>query len=306
MIHSQKPVQVQQLVSSIARKLCDKYCDKALCQQYAWWVLEAIMQTKKSDLLLQHEISLTDDQMHTLHTWIEQQIKEHVPLQYLIGSVPFADCELIVEPPIPLPRPETEEWISRFIAQVKEKNIQPASILDLGTGSGCIAIALAKAFPHTEIYASDISKQSLALAEKNAARNNVEIQFVHADLFDDFPADMQFDIIISNPPYISPQEWKKVDASVRNWEDSGAHVASDNGMSMLKQIISQAANYLAPNAQFNDPSIPNLLVEIGHNQAPEVKKLFQESRYQHILVQQDLYGNDRLVSGYIDACEKKE
>lgn len=306
MIEADKSIKVRDVVTNIAHKLCNTYCDETLCMQYAWWVLESITHTTKNNLLLQDTIILTREQTDTVLHWIDQQVKENIPLQYLIGSVPFAECEIVVEPPILIPRPETEEWVTNIITQIKKSGIASFRVLDLCTGSGCIAVALAKAFPQATIYATDISKQALILAQKNASHNNVSIKFFHADLFEGVPIDLTFDIIIANPPYISAQEWKTLDVSVRMWEDNLALIAPHEGLGLLHNIITSALPFLATNKGFKQQNIPNLLVEIGYKQGPAVKKIFEDAGYNHILIHKDLFGNDRLVSGYFDACEKKE
>lgn len=304
MIAPDTAINVHEIIADIAQKLCNTYCNEPLCQQYAWWVLESITHTTKSSLLLQNNITLTLKQTETLQNWIDQQVKEKIPLQYLIGSVPFAECDIVVEPPILIPRPETEEWVVNLITLIKKSGLTSLRILDLGTGSGCIAIALAKALPHVSLYASDISKQALSLAKKNAVHNNVSIEFIYSDLLQEIPPNLTFDIIISNPPYISSQEWKTLDESVRHWEDNRALIAPEDGLGILKDIIFTASKYLNPNELIKKSSIPNLFVEMGYKQATAVKKIFEEAGYHHILTYKDLFGNDRLVSGYFDACKQ--
>src|SRR5579872_296069 len=247
MIEADKSIKVRDIVESIAQQLCNTYCDEPLCRQYAWWVLESITHTTKNSLLLQDSIILSPEQANTLNRWIELQVKENIPLQYLIGFVPFAGCEIIVEPPILIPRPETEEWVTNLIALIKKSGTTNFRVLDLCTGSGCIAIAIAKAFPNAAVFATDISKQALMLAQKNAIHNRVSIEFIHADLFTEIPDNLAFDLIIANPPYISAQEWKTLDPSVRMWEDNLALIAPQEGLGLLYSIITTAGNYLQPN-----------------------------------------------------------
>ncbi len=300
-----QPKPIQKLISQIAHRLCDKYCDEPLCTQYAWWALESITQKGKTTLLLEQTIILNESQQHKLNSWIKQQVEENIPLQYLIGSVPFANCTILVEPPILIPRQETEEWCIALIKQLEALSHKTLRILDIGTGSGCIAIALAKALPQTHITATDISDQALDLAQKNAELNAVSnITFFSSDLFSEIPDKMQFDLIISNPPYISMENWKELDSSVKNWEDNNALIAPENGVGILKEIIQQASGYLDPHKELTQKNVPHLIVEIGYTQGDKVKSLFSHIGFSNVAIKKDLHGNDRLVSGSIDARKK--
>ncbi len=297
---AEENLSIHDLVRSISNELQKKYKNQTLCIQYAWWVLEAITQKKKTDLLLHHSILLTSHQKEQLRQWVTQQVDDSIPLAYLIGSVPFGDCTILVEPPIIIPRLETETWCLELITRLHNISDQSFTILDLCTGSGCIAIALAKAFPKATIYATDISEDALGLAYKNAEHNNVNnITFLPSDLFTDIPNDLHFDMIISNPPYISFKEWQTVDPSVREWEDDAAHLAAEDGTAILKQVIKDAANYLIPHPEFIAHHIPQLVVEIGHRHAEVVESLFRTAGFCDIVIEKDLQGNDRIVSGCI-------
>jgi release factor glutamine methyltransferase len=293
-------VSIATLIQTISQELSRKYQNELLCTQYAWWVLEAITQKNKATLLAHDSIALTPEQKDTLKNWIDKQVEDNIPLQYLIGSVPFASCDILVEPPTLIPRQETEEWCVSIIEQLKQLGDQPLHILDLCTGSGCIALSLAKELPHAQIYASDISDTALALAQKNAAHNNLKsIQFLSSDLLYDIPKKLQFDIIISNPPYISSQEWQEVDASVKEWEDPIALLASDEGLGVVKQLITQAKTHLKPHAELQKYGIPQLIIEIGYQQGAAVKALFEKEGFCNVIVKKDMYSQDRIVVGCI-------
>jgi release factor glutamine methyltransferase len=297
---------IYHIIQPIIKQLEAVYSDAILCEQYAWWMLEAITQQTKASLLSQSSISLTEVQKQQLNNWITQQVTEHIPLQYLLGSVPFGDCTIQVKPPILIPRPETEEWCLALIDKLKALPHHTFSILDLCTGSGCIAIALAKAFPHATIYATDISQKALELAQQNAALNHVtNIIFLTSDIFKAIPKDCSFDIIVSNPPYISHTEWKKLDQSVRNWEDQKALIASQNGTAILKNIINNASFYLNPQSPLIHHAIPQLIVEIGHTQSKHLKSFFYKAGFSDTVIKKDLYGNDRIAVGYLHATASK-
>lgn len=293
-------ISITELINSVTQKLEQKYSNNFLSTQYAWWVVEAITKTKKAALIAQHEITLSSAQQEQLTSWINKQLHEHIPLQYLIGSVPFIDATILVESPILIPRPETENWVAELISRLRTITNQSFTILDLCTGSGCIAIALAKAFPHATIYAVDISQKAIALAQKNARLNQItSIKFLQSDLFESLPVDLHFDMIISNPPYISAQEWQLLDPSVKEWEDQTALVASENGLQIVRKIIEQASTYLHPHPELIAHHLPQLIIEIGYLQGPAVLKLFKENNFYDTVIEKDLQGNDRIVSGCI-------
>ena len=187
-----------------------------------------------------------------------------------------------------------------MIEKLKKIGTQPLRILDLCTGSGCIALSLAKEFPHIKIYASDISDTALALAQKNAQHNNItSIQFLSSDLLQDIPTDLQFDMIISNPPYISSTEWLQVDACVKEWEDPIALLAPEEGLGIVKEIIAQAKNRLQSHDALQDHGIPQLIIEIGYQQGDAVKELFEKEGFCNVAIHKDMQSNDRIVVGYL-------
>jgi release factor glutamine methyltransferase len=292
---------INRIINAVAQQLATKYQDINLCTQYAWWALQAITHTKKADLIMQQSLDLTSEQQETLAQWIKQQVQDNIPLAYLIGSVPFLSSEILVQPPTLIPRPETEEWCARLIDQLKKLGTQKLRILDLCTGSGCIAISLAKELPHAKVYATDICDTALALAQKNAEYNHINsITFLASDLFQDIPSSLTFDLIISNPPYISWNEWRDLDPSVKDWEDNKALIASENGLGILRQVIQQAPIFIAPHPALTQHDIPQLIVEIGHLQADEVQKLFEKEGFSNVRVEKDLQGKNRIVSGCVN------
>jgi len=266
-------------------------------EQHAQWILEAITQKPASYFFTHDTVKLTPEQQEKLCSWLHAIIHEHTPLQYLIGSVPFGDLTLYVETPTLIPRPETEEWVLNLIAQLRTLKNQQLAILDLCTGSGCIALALAQALPKAHVYATDISDKALALARKNAIHNQIaNITFLHADLFAQIDPEFTFDIIVANPPYISREEWVTLEPSVKLWEDQQALVAADNGLAIVEKIIQQAPGYLRKNSELQDNSIPQLLLEIGYQQGVQVYQLMRTYGYHHIQVLKDLAHQDRVVA----------
>ena len=159
-------VAVTEIISGIKEKLSPRYADPTLCQQTAWWMLEAVTKIDKAHLIARETIELTYEQEHAVDNWIFQQVHQHIPLQYLLGSTPFDDLEILVEPPTLIPRPETEEWTMHIIHLLKKIEDQKLTILDLCSGSGCIGLSIAHAYPKSHVYAADISPQAISLGKK--------------------------------------------------------------------------------------------------------------------------------------------
>ena len=293
---------IQQFTISTNR-LQAVYNDRILCNQYAWWILEALTGKNRAHLIEHTTVILTTDQQLTLASWLKKLIDEQFPLQYLLGSVPFCGVEILVEPPVLIPRPETEEWTVQLIHKLQKIMYPKITILDLCTGSGCIAIALAKALPNATIFASDIEEHALRMAEKNRIHNKTSnVTIIKSDLFESIPKDLKFDLIVGNPPYIAPEEWQELEPSVKNWEDKRALVAPDHGLKIIATIIDHAPAFLKPNDELANVGIPQLVLEIGFRQAGRVKELFDHAGYCHIEIEKDLEGKDRIACARVVPC----
>jgi len=289
---------IEVLHHSVEKKLSKKYQDKTLCNQYAWWILESITGQKKEQLLARSADDLSKEQLDKLDEWLRKLIDKSMPLQYLIGSVPFLDLDIFVEPPVLIPRPETEEMCANLIEQLKTLNNQKINILDIGTGSGCIALALAKALPNAQVYATDISDAALELAEKNRKHNNIEnVSFLNSNVFNNIPTGLTFDLIVSNPPYVAPEEWEKLDNTVTHWEDRNALVAQNKGLAIIERIAKKAPEFLKPNKEMDRLEIPQILLEIGYTQGHAVSRLLENAGFGVITIKKDLEGKDRIVTG---------
>ena len=212
-----------------------------------------------------------------------KQYKKGKPLQYIVGTAPFYDLTLKVNENVLIPRFETEYLTEKTINYSKKHFQNKIKILDIGTGSGAIAIALKKHL-NSNVTASDISLEALELAKENAKQNNVEITFIHSNIFENIKE--KYDIIISNPPYIAYDE--KIDDIVKNNEPHLALYADDNGLYFYKEIIKKAKKYL------NEKSV--LAFEIGMTQGNYLKEYannyFPNSK---ISIEKDLTGRDRYL-----------
>jgi len=211
-----------------------------------------------------------------------------VPTQYITGHQEFWGMDFIVSPAVLIPRPETEHVIETVLARVGRTLLSAAlRIVDVGTGSGCIAVALAKELSNAEIHATDISDAALEIARTNAARHEFEsrIQFHQADLLEGFkPAN--FDFIVSNPPYVGESEEDQVQLEVRKFEPRNAVFAGPTGSEVIERLIPQAATVLKPGGW--------LIMEISGTIAERVASLLSE--WEEVQITNDLQGIPRVAS----------
>src|ERR1700733_217934 len=294
-------VSINHLITTITQRLSATVSDGATCNRYAWWLVQAITKQSERSLLTQQEVHWNEAMQAILDDWLDKLINQRMPLQYILGTVPFCDLEILVKPPILIPRPETEEWASNLITQLTPLKQEHLSILDLCTGTGCIALALAKALPKATIYATDINEQALALARENAAHNHIpNVTFLYSDLFEQISPAFTFDLIVGNPPYIPESAWQTLEKSVKDWEDQKALIAADNGMALIKKIIEKAPGYIQANNMIKQHYIPQLILEIDYTQGQAVAHYMQQHRYNDVTIKKDLEGNDRIACGRVD------
>ena len=288
-------------IEYISEKLIPLYQEEPVRHHIAWWILETVTQAPRAQLIANELLELSQQQKNYLDNMLHEHVQNYKPLQYLIGSVPFGNLTLYLEVPVLIPRPETEEWCLKLLKKLQQAPHTNPTILDLGTGSGCIALALAQGLPQALVYATDISEHALALAQKNAEKNNLtNIKFIQSDVFESIPNDLAFDIIVTNPPYISPEEWKTIDPLVKKWEDQQALVASDQGLDIIKKIIQYAPAYIKKDNCYIINGIPHLTIEIGYQQGNHVKELMRNGGFKQVAIEKDFDGNDRIVTGRIE------
>ncbi len=266
-----------------------------LAEQEAWWLLEAVTQKSKSELLSRH-LPLNQEQRAQLASCIAQRVQEHKPLQYILGSVPFCGLTIKVAPPILIPRPETEEWVTWLIELYQKAGITTFTALDLCTGTGCIGLALAKHFPSATVLGLDLNEDAITLANENKRINNLSnISFITSDLYQNVPTEFTCNLIVSNPPYLSADEYNDLDVDVQKWEDRNALVGNDNGMIFYRQIVDQAAQFIRPLSP-SHKTLPNLILEIGPAQEDRIEQLMAELRIAKYTIHKDLQGKNRWIS----------
>lgn len=289
---------IARFVHEMADKLDRAYIEPGLSLQYAWWMVEAITKKSHASLLVAKTLDLTASQAEQLEKWVEKQVYEREPLQYLIGTVPFLNTEILVSPPTLIPRIETEQWVGDLLEQIKFLRQEKLTILDLCSGSGCIAIALGKNLPHATVYAVDLAEHAIELTKKNIEHNKIKnVIVVQSDLFARIPSDIKFDLIVSNPPYVTEDEWDELEPSVTRWEDKTALVAQQQGLEIIEKIIEVAPQFLNESSIITEYHLPQLLIEIGYKQGKKVADVMKATGFNNVQIVQDLAQKDRVVMG---------
>ncbi len=232
-----------------------------------------------------------DAKEQTIFERVVQELKQNRPWQYVVGKADFYGLHFYVAEAVLIPRPETEELV-HFI--IKRHENQPLDILDVGTGSGCIAITLKKNLPSTSITALDISPEALAIAQQNALANAVEVLFLELDILASEQTVIlpQYDLIVSNPPYIPPSDKPKMRENVLEHEPYLALFVTDGDPLQFYKVLA----HIGKKRLYEEGW---LYVEIHENFGAEVSQLFEEQGYRSCQVFQDMYGKDRIVAAQL-------
>ncbi len=273
---------IQQFTANLLSELKDSYPDYEI-RQFAKLLLQHVLKVDNTQLLMMNNELLNTEQLTHLRSCSEQ-LKEHQPLQYIIGSTEFYGLPFDVNPAVLIPRPETEELVDWIL----KDNHQPKTLLDIGTGSGCIAIALKAHLPTTQVSAWDISPKALETAKNNAQKLNLDITFNEIDVLNYKTEGQQFDCIVSNPPYVRELEKEMMEANVLNYEPSTALFVSDNNPLIFYRTIAQlATKILTPNGF--------LYFEINEYLAAEMEKLLAGLGFSNIECRKDINDRDRMM-----------
>ena len=265
--------------------------DEKEIESFFYIIAEYLHQKKRIDIALSPNFIIDDV---TLQKWenILNDLKNQKPIQYIIGETHFYGLPFLVNSNTLIPRPETEELVDLIIKECS--NIQFASskikILDIGTGSGCIAISLAKNLPNAQVFALDVSQKAIEVAQKNAEKNAVEVNFILADILEieDIENTTTFDIIVSNPPYVRMVEKAEIKPNVLDYEPHLALFVEDNDALLFYRKIAQLAQKsLTKNGK--------LFFEINQYLGKETVELLKEKGFKEIVLKKDIYGNDRMI-----------
>ncbi|MFZ5946375.1 MAG: peptide chain release factor N(5)-glutamine methyltransferase [Stygiobacter sp.] len=250
-------------------------------------LLAEVLSCKRIDLYLSFDRPLTEHEINDYREFIRRR-GNHEPLQYIIGKAEFYGNEFIVNENVLIPRPETEILVDEVIA--KNVNSSSLKILDVGTGSGIIAVSLAKELITANFDAFDVSEEAVNIALKNASLNGVsdKINFFVADIFNYEGNNDYYDIIVSNPPYISHEDYNNLEIDVKEYEPKISLTDLQDGLTYYKTIINKSSKWLKKDGY--------LFFEIGYNQGKDVENLMNEYFYD-IKVVKDFQNYDRVIYG---------
>ncbi len=247
-------------------------------------LLEEFCGLSKIKVLTESDLTVSESELLKIHFAIKD-LKRHKPLQYILGKTDFFDLNILLSHNVLIPRPETEELVSRIIEENKGK--KDLRIADLGCGSGCIAIALAKHLKSSKVFAFDISDEALKQTEINAQHNEVAIEIIKADMGKELPLNEQFDIIVSNPPYVRESEKIQMRANVIDYEPHLAlFVTDENPLIFYQNIASIASKSLKNNGK--------IYLEINESLSVETELIFKNLNYETEVIE-DLFGKCRMV-----------
>ena len=248
-------------------------------------LVQEVLNCKRVDLYLRYDEPLTKAQLSTLRDWIQRRIK-HEPVQYITGRVGFHNTLLNIVPGVLIPRPESEMLVETALRLVSKN--PNASILDIGTGSGCIALALAKALPEAQIIGIDNSGQAVELSNLNAGKLQIaNAEFQTFDILKDV-MDKKFDIIVSNPPYIPKSDMDELMPEVRDFEPHSALTDFDDGLTFYRKFVEISKLMLKPNGLF--------VLEVGLGDHPElVNSLFVKNHFKEVELIKDYNGDWRVL-----------
>lgn len=264
--------------------------DNREAQSIADWVMEYLTGWQKIDRVLNKKAKLSQSQQDELKQ-ITQQLMAHKPVHYVLHQAWFHGMKLYVDENVLIPRPETEELVQWAVEECK--HLQPGekdlSILDVGTGSGCIPISLKKELPRAKLFACDISPGALQVASRNATDQNTEIEFLQLDFLQQLERDKLpvFDVIVSNPPYIATKESSEIDKHVIEYEPHTAlFVPDDDSLVFYEHLAQFGLTHLQPHGF--------MMMEIHYLKGEAIRTLF-ESRGYAVELRKDMQNNDRMV-----------
>jgi len=257
-----------------------KKAKEKIGERDAGFVFQSILKKNSLELSLHKNDILSEDEIRLLNEAVDR-IKSGEPLQYVLGNTEFMSLEFDVNPSVLIPRSDTETLVEYII----ENAPQSPSVLDIGTGSGCIAISLAHYIKNSSVTAMDISEKALETAIINAKKNNVDIKFVRHDIMTDFEG--EFDIVVSNPPYIESDVIPGLDKNVKDFEPLTALDGGADGLDFYRRITKIAPSLLKEGGM--------LCFEVGHTQAQTVCDMMKMNFNTEII--RDLCGIDRVVAG---------
>jgi release factor glutamine methyltransferase len=270
--------------------------DAGEAESFFYLILEEKQQLKRIDLALQPDLVFSEGEIAAWNSILEE-LKLEIPIQYLLGKTSFYGLDFEVNENVLIPRPETEELVDWILSNAQKiSKSSSLKILDIGTGSGCIAISLAKNLPNAQVFAIDVSDKALATAKKNAIRNGVNVRFIEQNILEVVTLsaveglEQEFDIIVSNPPYVRNLEKEEIKKNVLDNEPHLALFVEDHdALIFYKKIAELAQKNLTHSGQ--------LYFEINQYLGKEMVDLLEGMNFKNVELRKDIYGNDRMTLG---------
>ena len=279
---------MKRLIKQLRDELCDLY-PQGECDALIRIIALDLLKIENTTFFLRDEITLDATQQKMLDDAIVR-LKRAEPIQYILGETEFCDLTFKVNPSVLIPRPETSELVRWIVA---ENSARENSILDIGTGSGCIAISLAKMMPQATVTAWDISPEAIETAESNNKLNGTKVTFIEQDIFAPSNNNEKYDIIVSNPPYIKENEKEKMQRNVLDWEPCIALFVPDNDPLLFYRQIARKGLQLLKNGG-------RLYFEINREHGEETCAMLAEYGYTAIELRKDFADNDRMIRAILE------
>ena len=247
------------------------------------WLLVAALGLDRIGIYVNFDKPLTDRELVTCRELVSRRARRE-PLQYILGTQEFMGLDFLVNRAVLIPRHDTEV----LVAEALKRASATSSILDIGVGSGCIAVSLAKSLPEAEVWGVEMSPEALDLARKNAENHGVTVTLVEGSLFDPVPG-KKFDLIVSNPPYIPTADLATLQPEVRDYEPKQALDGGADGLDFYRSIVAAAPAHLCPEGW--------LMVEVGIGQSPSVTAIFSAAGFVNCFTAHDPARVERVVGG---------
>ena len=252
-------------------------------------LLSHILHLKRINLYTNFDYLLTPAELAGFKAALQRRLN-HEPLQYIMGETEFMGIPLFVNSSVLIPRPETEELVERAVDWARRRAMPEVRVLDIGTGSGNIPVAMERFLPNAYITSIDVSREALDVAARNVKRHDCSrIELQHLDVFGVIFEDRSFDMVIANPPYVSSAEFQLLQPEVKDFEPASATTDHADGLRIICRICDVAVKKLVPGGA--------LFIEVAHNQGDEARRIATGAGLADVGISRDLSGHDRILQG---------
>lgn len=284
---------MREIRSLIHTSLQDFYTEREL-RSLSLIICKDLLGLNDLDVYCGKDINLSVKQRDELG-FIIHRLQQQEPIQYICGKVSFGECEFLLTPAVLIPRPETWELVQQII----DDNPMLESVLDIGTGSGCIAVSLAKHFPNARVEAWDVSREALEVARQNNEKNETQVRFEQHDVLQPMKTERKYQLLVSNPPYVLNRERREMERNVLDYEPSLALFVPDDDPLLFYRRIAELGRDLLERGG-------SIYFEVNRAFGQETLRMLTEKGYTSARVWTDFYGNDRFVSAVYNPKDERE